>query len=34
VVEGAYVGNRGVWFMNSNLIDYNAINPIYTRTED
>jgi TonB dependent receptor len=27
VVEGAYVGNRGVWFMNSNLINYNAINP-------
>ena len=27
VVEGAYVGNRGVWFMNSNLIGYNAINP-------
>ena len=31
VVEGAYVGNRGVWFNTGNLINYNAINPaLYT----
>jgi hypothetical protein len=29
VLEGAYVGNRGVWFNNSSLINYNAINPAY-----
>lgn len=27
VVEAAYVGNRGVWFNNTSLINYDAINP-------
>jgi hypothetical protein len=27
VVEGAYVGNRGVWFQANNLVSYNAVAP-------
>jgi hypothetical protein len=29
VVEAAYVGNRGVWFQNNALVNYNAIDPVY-----
>jgi hypothetical protein len=29
VVEAAYVGNRGVWFQNNALANYNATDPTY-----
>jgi hypothetical protein len=29
VVEAAYVGNRGVWFQNNALVNYNALDPVY-----